>query len=150
MENACPRPRLTRSKPSSKSSNSLSLPTNGVKPRSVLTSNLVLLVLGAITLYTLTGLSFPLTLFSPNASKRKSPSVILWVSSVIQVVPGFASPSILEARLTVSPTALNSTLRLLPKVPTTTGPVCIPIRIFKVGMPSLCCFMLSLNFAISR
>ena len=48
---------------------------------------------------------------------------------------GSVSPSILEARFTVSPTALNSTRRLLPRVPTTTGPEWMPILILRGGMP---------------
>ena len=51
IENACPRPALARSKPSSRSSSSRCLPTKGVSPLSALTSNLVLLVLGPIIIY---------------------------------------------------------------------------------------------------
>ena len=49
---------------------------------SALISNRVLLVLGAITRYTLIGLSLPLTTFSPSASNRNIPWVSLNVSSV--------------------------------------------------------------------
>ena len=49
IENAWPLPALALSNPSRSSSSSLSRPTNGVRPLSALTSNLVLMVLGAIT-----------------------------------------------------------------------------------------------------
>ena len=57
---------------------------------------------------------------------------------------------ILEARFTVSPIAVNSTLRSLPRLPTTTGPVCMPMRILRLNIPVFSRFVSSLNLATAR
>ncbi|OGL19902.1 MAG: hypothetical protein A3K12_10040 [Candidatus Rokubacteria bacterium RIFCSPLOWO2_12_FULL_71_19] len=117
----------SRQQPASTSSSSRR-PTRGPSPRRTEVSKRVAWACIPSSRYTRWGSVFPLMSRSPRGVASAEDSTSRQVASETKTEPGSARASRRAARFTVSPTALNSVRASPPTVPTTTGPVWMPIR----------------------
>ncbi len=81
-------------------------PTNRVSPLAAEAPILETTSPFFISLKACCGASFPLMRISPRGSKSKKSRAVLWVLADVSTVPASARLSILDAILTVSPTAV--------------------------------------------